>query len=80
MAMRCKMTLHAVVGNTWGTGVKAFFHTQYDPSIAEDVAFTKATPTGHIEMVVDNPAAIKQLVEGQAYYVDFSPVGTDAAG
>ncbi len=48
------------------------FHTQYDPTIPEDQSFTKATPTGKIEMRVDNPAALEQFVPGEAYYVDFT--------
>lgn len=37
----------------------------------EDADFTKATPNGHIEMQVDNPAAAVQFVPGRYYYVDF---------
>jgi hypothetical protein len=46
----------------------------HPPVRAEDVGFQKATPTGMAEFVIDNPKAVDQLVIGQAYYVDFTPV------
>lgn len=74
MAIRAKMQLENVIPYAYG-GVKAVFRATYDPQIiAEDVGFQKATPTGMIEMQVDNPAAIAQLVIGAFYYVDFSSV------
>lgn len=76
MSVRCKMTLSAVVPNTWG-GVKAIFQCQYDDKIEEDRRFQKATPTGNAEFVVDNPAAIEQLVIGKAYYFDMTPADVD---
>jgi hypothetical protein len=74
MAIRCKMTLENVFAHTYG-GAKAIFRCMYDPKlIEEDVTFQKATPSGFAEFIIDNPKATEQLVVGQAYYVDFSPV------
>lgn len=50
------------------------FQTCYDDSIPEDERFQKATPSGSIEMQVDNPEALKQLEIGKSYYVDFTQV------
>ena len=72
MTIRCKMTLSNVIAQQWG-GAKAIFHTQYDPAIAEDQAFTKATPNGMAEFLIDNPKAAEQLVIGKAYYFDITP-------
>ena len=52
---------------------KVTLTTQYDPSIPEDVSFNKATPSGRIEMLIDNPAAIEKLPLGKLLYVDFTP-------
>ena len=71
MSIRCKMTLSAVIAQQWG-GAKAIFHTQYDPAIPDDQAFTKATPTGMAEFQIDNPKAAEQLVIGKAYYFDIT--------
>lgn len=72
MTMRAKMKLNVIVGQSWG-GAKAIFNCEYDPTIADDLKFCKATPTGMCEMVIDNPAALEQLVIGKHYYVDFTP-------
>ena len=72
--IRCKMRLNDVISTAWGQK-KAFFHCQYDPKlIDEDVGFSKATPTGVAEFVIDNLAATAQLVIGDSYYFDISPV------
>lgn len=73
MTIRCKMTLENVFGQSWG-GAKAIFRCIYDQKLDEDLSFQKSTPTGMAEFQVDNPAAARQLVIGQAYYVDFTPV------
>jgi hypothetical protein len=74
MAIRCKMRLEDVMRTSWG-GRKAFFSCSYDPELAkEDVGFQKATPSGSAEFIIDNPKATEQLVIGEHYYVDFSPV------
>ena len=44
----------------------------YDPDVPEDQSYAKATPTGTIEMLVDNPAAKFEL--GEYYYADFTKV------
>jgi hypothetical protein len=74
MAIRAKMQLESVIPQIYG-GCKAIYRCTYDPDKSpEDVSFAKATPAGVIEMQVDNPEAIAQMVIGQQYYVDFSPV------
>ena len=78
MTIRCKMTLENVFAQSWG-GSKAIFRCTYDQKIAEDISFQKATPTGCAEFQIDNPKAAEQLVIGQAYYVDFTPVPKPAA-
>ncbi len=75
MTIRCKMTLENVFANSYG-GAKAIFRCSYDPSLPEDVAFTKATPSGTAEFIIDNPKAAEQLVIGQSYYFDITPVET----
>lgn len=78
MSVRAKFTLTNLVETTYDPNrpstKKVVFHATYDPSIPEDQSFSKATPWGQIEMQVDNPAALEQLVPGRQYYVDFTPV------
>lgn len=39
----------------------------------ENKSFWKYTPSGEIQMTISNPAAVAQFVEGQEYYIDFTP-------
>lgn len=47
---------------------------QYDTSIEEDHRFSKATPSGRFEMLIDNPPAAEYLKPGEAFYVDLTAV------
>lgn len=51
------------------------FQAMYDPDLPEDQRYSKYTPSGHVEMFVDNPGVEFEL--GKDYYLDFTPV--DAA-
>lgn len=74
MATRCKMRLDDVIGMTHG-GRKAIFRCAYDEELCkEDASFSKATPSGMAEFQIDNPVATKQLIIGQHYYFDITPV------
>ena len=75
MQVRAKMTVTAVTKSAWG-GRKVEFQPQYDQSIPEDQRFQKATPSGHIEMQIDNPPVAEFFEQslGKQFYVDFTPV------
>lgn len=45
-----------------------------DPASEENLTFWKATPAGHIELQICNPAAFAQFAVGSDYYVDFTAV------
>lgn len=72
--VRAKFVLTAVEGYAHNTDRKMTFSPQYDPSIPEDIAFSKATPSGSLTFYCTNPAANAQLEIGKAYYLDLSPV------
>lgn len=74
MSVRAKMKLASVTAHHYGSNSKTLrFQCEYDPSLPEDQRFAKATPSGHIEMQVDNPAALEQFELGKSYNVDFTP-------
>lgn len=76
MGIRCKMQLENVIPVSYG-GTKAIFRCIYDQQLAaEDLSFQKSTPSGFAEYYIDNPKAAGQLVIGQYYYVDFTPVSS----
>lgn len=43
----------------------------------ENKRFTKATPSGEIKMMVDNPYASDQFEVGQEWYITFEPVSKE---
>lgn len=74
MTVRAKLQLQSVTQHAWSADAKTLkFGVQYDASIPEDQKFCKATPSGSIEIQVDNPAAVAQFELGKFYYVDFAP-------
>ena len=75
MSVRAKMKLTEITETCWGKpgSKKLHFSAQYDTSIPEDRRFQEATPSGSIEMHVDNPIALEAFKLGDDYYVDFSP-------
>lgn len=51
------------------------FQAIYDDSIPEDQRYAKYTPTGTLEMVVDNPSV--EFAVGAYYYLDFTPADVE---
>jgi len=71
------MQLENVYAQSYG-GAKAIFRCAYDKDLTDEArSFQKATPCGHAEFTVDNPAAAEQLVIGKYYYVDFTSAEPD---
>lgn len=79
MEGRAKFMLQEHVQTGWSFDHKQ--HTfvlrpQYDTAIPEDQRFAKATPTGELRLVVDNPKVVESWSRklGQLFYLDFTPV------
>lgn len=73
MATRAKFQCYEIKTDEGGSNV--MLRTVYSTKLGtEDNRFTKMTPSGTIEMRVDNPEAAVQFVPGKQYYVDFSEV------
>ncbi len=77
--VRGKFQLVEMTKQHWSSeGLRLKFQTVYDSSTPEDEKFAKATPSGSIEMQVDNPSALAQFELGKYYYVDFVIVSCSA--
>lgn len=79
MNVRAKFKLVSITTLADHPAKKLEFYAQYDPSIPEDLRYAKHTPSGRVEMQVDNPAALAAFEIGHFYYLDFSPVAAPAA-
>ena len=87
MQVRAKFTLSSVKTTQWQWGGNAtgdpekthpgqrslVFNAVCDYGTPENQRFAKATPSGTLEMVVDNEEAVKQFEVGKSYYLDFTP-------
>lgn len=69
--VRAKFSVTSVETFSYG-GERAKLSAVYSGT-PEDNQFAKATPSGAIEITIDNPAAQGFLVPGKNFYVDFSP-------
>ena len=77
MTARCKFRVTNVLPSypstdPASTAKRIVFETQYDNTIPEDVAFTKYTPTGRLDVVIDNPMVTDQLHVGAIVYLDIT--------
>lgn len=76
MNVRAKFKVTRVIVTNYSptyTQTVIVLEPQYDQKVAEDLSFSKATPSGRIEMQVDNPAAVEAMPVGKVFYVDFTP-------
>lgn len=73
MSVRAKFQVSKVTSYPYG-GKEITLQPQYDDTIAEDRRYAKATPSGSITMLVDNPPAADYLGVGKYFYVDFTEV------
>lgn len=71
MSVRAKFQVQSITETSWGATIFKLA-PMYDTSIEEDRRYSKATPSGSLEMQIDNPPAAKFFELGKSYYIDFS--------
>lgn len=73
MSVRAKFTVNSIEMFSGNYG-KVKLTAVHDTSTPENERFTKASPSGTLEMAIDNPPALNQFKPGQQFYVDFTPI------
>lgn len=79
MSIRCKFYCSEVAQTKWGHGEGALdaervkLSAVYDSTDANK-AWSKATPSGQLEVTITNPEAMGQFKPGKAYFLDVTPV------
>lgn len=75
MIARCKFQITHILPaypntDALGDAKRIVFETRYDQSVEEDRAFTKYTPSGRLDVIIDNPKVTEQFAVGDTVYVD----------
>lgn len=71
--VRGKFKLAKVTANAGASGRQLMFIAVCNDGTPENERFHRYTPTGTLEMYVDNPSALAQFELGKEYYLDFTP-------
>jgi len=75
--LRAKMQVTAVLRSPWGNSrdenVQLSAVYSNDPN-SENYEWSKATPSGTLQLLISNPGAQGKLKMGQQFYVDLVPV------
>ena len=70
--VRAKFICHSAVENTpWADGTQTTTYSFYAVMGKDNAKWAKMTPSGNLQIVVENPAA-KQFESGKCYYLDFT--------
>jgi hypothetical protein len=71
--VRGKFILQSIAKVSWSPTAQIFkFGAICDQATEENKRFAQYTPSGQVEMTVDNPPAQEFFELGKAYYLDFS--------
>lgn len=71
--VRGKFQVTNITSNHWNKDSKTIrLGAVYDNGIEENAKYAKATPSGSIEIQIDNPSAAEFFELGKYVYVDFS--------
>jgi hypothetical protein len=79
MTARCKFQITSILPAYPNTdpssdAKRVVFETRYDNTVAEDQAFTKYTPTGRMDVMIDNPSVTNQFAVGDNVYIDITKI------
>ena len=74
MKIKAKMKCDQVAKNAYGQE-QVELSVVIDGS-ADNASFSKATPSGHTHLTIDNPDALGAFEPGKEYFVDFTPATT----
>ena len=71
--VRAKFKVDSITRFAYSKGATVMFSPVYsDDPASENRAFWTATPSGRIEMAINNPASADVFELGREYYVDFT--------
>lgn len=73
MSVRAKFRVESVAEVVWGKDVRVVKLAAVGADeIPENQRYHRFTPSGNMEITIDNPAASDQLKVGHYFYIDFT--------
>jgi len=74
MAVRSKFTVQKITQVSWSKDARIIeFGAVTADGVPENERYHKYTPSGTVNITVDNPPAAAQFELGKTFYVDFTP-------
>lgn len=74
--VRAKMRVTSVTTHEWSPHARGVKLTaEYDTTIPEEQRYAQATPSGSVDLVIDNPAIVDFFTLGRKFYIDFVEAG-----
>ena len=75
--IRCKFRCNSVepIENSSPPTSRVRMTAIHSPEVPEDEGFTKYTPSGELDVTINNPRALEQLQVGTYHYLDLTPAG-----
>lgn len=74
--VRAKFQVQGIKKTNWGATILDM-SAVYDDGIEENARYAKATPSGTLQIQIDNPPALEFFELGKSYYLDFSKAETE---
>jgi hypothetical protein len=72
--IRAKFVVNSIERSRYANSDTIRMLAIYDDSTAENRRFSKATPSGKLEMIISVPEALSEFELGREFYLDFTPV------
>lgn len=79
MAVRGKFQVQSITQHCWSKDARTVKLAAVTSGSEENKTWATYTPSGSIEMQIDNPEAADQLAIGKEFYVDFTPADAQKA-
>jgi hypothetical protein len=73
MSVRAKFTVQSITSHAHGQAKTVRLNAVCADEVPENQRYHRYTPSGSLEITIDNPAALEQFELGKSYYLDFTP-------
>jgi hypothetical protein len=76
MSVKAKFQVQTITRNSWNPDAAAVRLNAVTTGSKENETWAKYTPSGTIEMYIENPDAIQEFALGKSFYLEFTEAPT----